>query len=133
MAKHLSTKEIAAQLIKDLKDAGFEILRYDAFGTKSIYLKLDYGVAGSIRISDHQGKKHLKYSFEVRTDIKQSNLEGDKRIYCKDDLAALVDDCITLRDDRLMLWGTPTYNHYVKLNIERGKTQQGFWQKARLV
>lgn len=38
------------------------IHRYDAYSTNSVYLKFDYGVANSLRIADHAGKKHLAYA-----------------------------------------------------------------------
>jgi hypothetical protein len=47
---------IADAVIKELTAAGFVIQRYDAFSTNSIYLKLDYGLCNSIRISDHRQK-----------------------------------------------------------------------------
>ena len=43
---------IANRLISE----GFIVQRYNAYTTNSIYLKLDYGVCNSIRISDHPGK-----------------------------------------------------------------------------
>ena len=57
--------DIANDIIKTLKSIGFVIQRYDAYSTNSIYLKLDYGVCNSIRISDHTGKKYLKYRYNV--------------------------------------------------------------------
>lgn len=48
--------EICNKIIDFLLDNGFSVLRYDAYSTNSIYLKLDYGVCYSIRISDHPGK-----------------------------------------------------------------------------
>lgn len=42
------------------------IHRYDAYSTNSVYLKFDYGVANSLRIADHAGKKHLAYRFNIR-------------------------------------------------------------------
>ena len=44
-----------------LLEKGFIVQRYDSVTTNSIYLKLDYGMCNSIRISDHKGKKHLSY------------------------------------------------------------------------
>ena len=56
---------IADSLIHTLSQAGFTIQRYDASTTDSIYLKLDYGVGNSIRISNHTGKKHLNYRYNI--------------------------------------------------------------------
>ena len=54
--------EVSNKLIKNLKEKGFQINKYYAKTTKSIYLKLDYGVCCGIRISDHNGKKKYRYS-----------------------------------------------------------------------
>ena len=39
-----------------LKKNGFTIHRYNSYSSNSIYLKVDFGLAGSIRISDHVGR-----------------------------------------------------------------------------
>ena len=56
--------QVSDILIEKLKEKGFQISKYYARTTKSIYLKLDYGVCCGIRISDHNGKKKYKYKFE---------------------------------------------------------------------
>ena len=58
-------KDIADKLVSALGRKGFIIQRYDAFKTDSVYLKLDYGVCNSIRISDHPGKQNLQYRYNV--------------------------------------------------------------------
>lgn len=55
---------LAERIISELKDK-VVIHRYDAYSTNSIYLKFDYGVANSLRISDHPGKRHLRYRFNL--------------------------------------------------------------------
>jgi hypothetical protein len=59
-----SLSVIAEEVINQLQDQVI-IHRYDAFSTNSIYLKFDYGLAYSLRISDHAGKKHLAYRFNI--------------------------------------------------------------------
>ena len=68
----LTNQEIADYLSEELKNNGFTVHRYDGFSTKSIYLKLDYGVCNSIRISDHNGKKYLKYRYNIGEGIKNT-------------------------------------------------------------
>src|SRR5699024_7806525 len=72
-------KEIVDYIIKKLKKDDFIIQRYDSITTNKIYLKLYYGVSKNIRISDHKGKKHLKYKFNV-------NAHMDKATHKKDTL-----------------------------------------------
>ena len=64
-------KCIEKKIINYLSNLGISIHIYHAFSTNSIYIKLDYGVLGSIRISDHDGKERYKYKYNVRTDIKE--------------------------------------------------------------
>lgn len=60
-----NTKKIRdlAAYVCDRLDGKVLIHRYDAYSTNSVYLKFDYGVANSLRIADHAGKKHLAYRF----------------------------------------------------------------------
>lgn len=45
------------------------IHRYDAYSTNSVYLKFDYGLGNSLRISDHHGKERLNYRFNILLDL----------------------------------------------------------------
>lgn len=56
--------EVANQIENRLLDEGLIIHRYNA-KSGSVYLKLDYGQAYSIRVSDHLSKRHLAYKFNV--------------------------------------------------------------------
>lgn len=62
-------RDKATYIIDKLKVQGIVIHRYNAYSTNSIYLKLDYGVCNSIRISDHSGKQHLSYRYNIGTDL----------------------------------------------------------------
>lgn len=53
----MTTDDVAAAVIKRLIGK-VVIHRLDAYSTNSIYLKFDYGIVNSLRISDHEGKKH---------------------------------------------------------------------------
>lgn len=74
-------KKIADRIIARLKEQGFTIQRYDAYSTNSIYLKLDYGLCKSIRISTHAGKKHLKYAFNVIRSNRERRLVKDGNVW----------------------------------------------------
>lgn len=65
ISQAVTIQSIADSLTHTLSQAGFTIQRYDASTTDSIYLKLDYGVGNSIRISNHTGKKHLNYRYNI--------------------------------------------------------------------
>ena len=70
MGSLTTTQEVADYVISKLKGT-MTIHRYDAATSKSVYLKFDYGVANSLRISDHTGKKHLAYRFNIGFDVKE--------------------------------------------------------------
>ena len=70
-----NTKKIRdlAAYVCDRLDGKVLIHRYDAYSTNSVYLKFDYGVANSLRIADHAGKKHLAYPAQRRR-VRRSGL-----------------------------------------------------------
>lgn len=61
---------IENRLIEATKDTDNPIVihRYTA-QTGSIYLKLDWGAARSVRVADHTGYDHLSYRFNIGTGI----------------------------------------------------------------
>lgn len=53
-----TVKDLAAYVCDKL--AGKVLIhRYDAYSTNSVYLKFDYGLGNSLRLSDHTGKAGL--------------------------------------------------------------------------
>lgn len=61
------TEKVTNYLIKEFKKEGIIIQKYQSKTSLSVYLKLDYGVLNSIRISDHKGEKYLNYRYNVLT------------------------------------------------------------------
>lgn len=129
---------VAEEVIKRLSGKVI-IHRYDAFSTNSIYLKFDYGVANSLRISDHDGKHHLRYRYNILMSMgdkssKESHTrEGHEmwfygphmiRACCRDILAAKKDRQTRYRDYDGMV-------DDAKKNV--AQPQKGFWSGARLV
>lgn len=76
------------QLAEEIEDALIEmtchsetpiiIHRYDA-KSGSIYLKLDWGAAWSIRIADHKGYDNLAYRFNIFLDDMPASITTDDR------------------------------------------------------
>lgn len=138
-------KDAADYLIKKLKAHGFTIMRYDSYGTNSIYLKLDEGVTGSIRISDHRGKKHLKYRYNLligcrreKHAFNKKNPGGYNSVYERyffpmQDVDMLVAKCLYDRQVRVEKYGWHNYNIFREQNRIKGLQQGGFWSKARYV
>jgi len=64
----MNSIDVVNFLVTRLLDMGFIVHRYYAHSTNSIYLKLDYGIACGIRISDHPCRKKYRYRFNVIKD-----------------------------------------------------------------
>lgn len=115
-------KELAVsdKLIRTLKQKGFKINRYYAHKTKSIYLKLDYGVCGAIRISDHIGKKQYRYKFNVikkYTGPKIINDRGYIRLfYNYNNTKELLHDVETEKESKINKYGLYNYQKYMMMN-----------------
>ena len=132
-----SLNDIADAVIEKLKGKVI-IHRYDSYSTNSIYLKFDYGVANSLRISDHDGKQHLRYRYNIvesmsnRSSKKECYRKGMQMIFyspaminacCRDILAAKIEK-------------EQQYHSYeAVVNTAKGKAeyQRGFWSGARLI
>jgi hypothetical protein len=129
-------KKLADQIAKSLKKHGFILQRYNSHGTNSIYLKLDYGVSHSLRISDHRGKKHLSYRFNLLTDIDKSYTEKEeyeRRYYCKSDIEKLISDVLEHRDKQIARYGSNGYVKLMKKNQLDNADKKGFWKQAVLI
>lgn len=134
-AKSTSQKKLnnfANKLIKELKQYGFHILRYDAYTSKSIYLKIDYGAACSIRISDHMGYDHLHYRFNVIAGLKESKTiqhDGYERHFLSmDEFRKLVTLIIAERNIKRMRYSEKKYEEIKEKEKARiGKDKKGFF------
>ena len=127
---------IAAKLQLKLLELGFVVHRLDAYTTNSIYLKLDYGVANSIRISDHKGKSNLNYKFNVIIGGKKKVIRQNKNVMHFfettqiDDLLKLI---IHNRYKKVEKLGIEQYNYQMKLECALIPSKRGFWTKAKQV
>ena len=136
------------QSLNDIADAVIEKLRskviihrYDSYSTNSIYLKFDYGVANSLRISDHDGKKHLKYRFNILESMgKKNSKETHTRqgftmvFYSPAMINACCRDILAAKKDRVERYR----DYYALVEQEKEKVtspqpQKGFWHGARLI
>ena len=129
-------QKIADHLQSELLKCGFTIQRYDAYSTSSIYLKLDYGVCNSIRISNHRGKSYLKYRYNIGKHISD-------RIHCVDkfdryyfpakEMDELVRKIVTDRDEKIKKFGIIRYGKFMSKNRLENQDNKGFWRKAYVV
>lgn len=139
MCKQNTFKQIndaALELIRILHAKGVIIQRYDAASTNSVYLKFDYGTANSIRISDHEGKTHLKYRYNLMTEETEARCEMDKyqRHYWP---IGQVKECAELilkeRQAKIDRFGLDKYKSFMEQNQADHANDRGFWSDAWLV
>lgn len=134
----MTIKQLANELVTCFLKEGFNVQIYEAYSTSSVYIKLDYGLSNSIRISDHKGKKHLRYRFNVlinetgyRTKV-QGGIE--RRYYGTDKISKLISDIIKFRDSKIQYYGGLDEYTNKKLyykNLCSGN--KGFWSSAKEV
>lgn len=114
--------DISNKVIDLLKNKGFKINKYYAKTTKSIYLKLDYGVCCGIRISDHKGKKKYKYKFNLIKGYvgpKEINDRGYVRLYYNyNNTDELLKDVQNEKKNKIQKYGIKNYNNYMILNSQ---------------
>ena len=128
---------MADLMCKLLIEEGFTVQRYDAYSTNSIYLKLDFGLCNSIRISDHEGKKHLSYMYNLRLDKTHDfyTTNGFARYYFSfKHYKRLLKHIEENRWKKYRKAGSiAAYKDLMNIEKNLNKNNQGFWQKAYLV
>lgn len=127
---------LADSIAKRLIANGFTIQRYNAYTTNSIYLKLDYGVCNSIRISDHPGKKYLKYRYNIGSFVKEYHKEKDKfdRFYYREDKSKnMIKKIISDRKAKKSRYGEDGYIRLMQKSKRENAGTLGFWSKAVLL
>jgi hypothetical protein len=125
---------IAAHLQNKLLESGFIIHRYNAISTNSIYLKLDYGVANSIRISDHRGKEKLHYKYSIIAGLKSSYIDNHgeymRFYYSPSDIQIMLDEITRAKAFKISRFGETSYKEKMLEFREQAKNSKGFWQQA---
>lgn len=134
----LQIMEAAANICYDLKNAGFIIQRVDARTSNSIYLKLDYGVGNSIRISDHKSRKEgLVFKYNVGVHIKKFDkrtINGNEcRRYPISEVDRVVKDAILFKRERISKDGIVWYEEAMMAKVKAGEGRNAFWKVANLV
>ncbi len=127
--------DITDYIITNLKSNGFTIHRYDAYSSNSIYLKLDYGVCNSIRISDHSGKKYLKYRYNLiwNGEIKQTQDTYPRYYYNQNSINDMINKIILDRNQKVEKYGQASYNNFMRTNNKQSTDKKGFWAQAKLI
>ena len=129
----MKLNDVARFLEKNLIKNGIIVHRYDAHSTNSIYLKLDWGALNSIRISDHNGKKHLSYKYNVIKDTQVGNWKKEGkfwRYYCSTSENSLYELVDIIMKDKQYKKCFNDYDKLVKSFKDDKDNQVGFWERA---
>ena len=125
----------ADYIIKMLQTRDFVIQRYDSYTSDSVYIKLDYGVANSIRISDHEGKSHLRYRYNVIIGGEDNIIEDEyiRYYFNESSIDNLLNQILFDKTAKIAKYGAKGYNNLMNKNLINSKGSAGFWSKARTV
>lgn len=126
----MSIKDYMYKLLRDLDQKGFILQYYVAYSTNSCYIKLDYGISNSIRISDHKGKDKYPYKFNLMMDLDKSYEEDGRYYYSVKDYEKMLLDIRNFKDVQLNKYGFYYYEYMLK-NKKDAKNKKGFWVKAK--
>lgn len=117
--RNIKLSDIADILTANLTAAGVEVFRMESKNTESIYLKIDYGVCNTIRISGHYSRK---CRYNIGPYVSHFRVEHGRydRYYYQvkrcDELTRRI-----LKDRRTLLrrYGRKTYARYMHMNKEK--------------
>lgn len=131
--------KIAKQMIKELKKHGITIQYYHAITSNSIYLKLDYGMAHSVRISDHHGNNKLRYRYNVSLNsnfkkvTRVPNKAGYRYYAPPDRIGELVKLIVRERYSRMKFLTKERYEKEMQITYLQNEGRNGFWSKYKYV
>ena len=119
------------ELINKLDKKGFIVQYYEAITTNSCYLKLDYGVCGSIRIGDHRGKKKYKFKFNLCLDLDKSYIADGRYYFSVADIDNLIDMIEISKTNAQNKYGFKYFEYMVENKAKIGK-EIGFWSSSKV-
>lgn len=128
----------AEEVIAIMKKYGVVVQRYDSFSTNSIYLKFDYGVCNSLRISDHRGKKHLAYRYNLMDEVhkaytSRTSKGWEMHFYPLSQAQNLAFKVLKDREQKITNYGLGLYKQYMHDNKINNQESKGFWQQAVII
>lgn len=111
-------EKLAGTLITKLSKANIGAYIYHVATTGSVYVRFNDNRIGSVRLGNHDGRNHLKYKFNVRSDSKFTGWAKDGshwRYWCLPSEIDLLVSVLVKRADSVKDWenkfeyGTPKH------------------------
>lgn len=127
----MKLKSLANKIMNRLHDEGFHVLYYNSISTSSIYIKLDYGVAHSITVRDHPGKKKYDYRFNVIKGLNKSYEESGRYYFPPKDIDLLIETVTQNRDAVVDKYGVDSYKRFMAKDKKKVGVEKGFWQYCK--
>lgn len=127
--------DIASQVIDALQGKDIIIQRYNSYSSSSIYLKFDYGVLNSLRISDHPGKQGLCYRYNLILGHEKT-IEEEKymRYYFNENTVNdLINTILFDRIAKIQKYGYKNYRSFMNKNLNEKGNTTGFWAQAKVL
>lgn len=128
---------IKQYIIRTLKKYGFAVQLYQSHSSNSVYIKVDYGLCNTIRISDHRGKALLAYRFNLRKDVKSRYTDKSKPhvqyMYPFSDKRKVIDEILYIRKKKIAKNGVGWYIRELQTQKQDNSNKRGFWEKCQLV
>ena len=124
------TRDIMFDLLRRLDKEGFILHYLQAFSTDSCYIKLDFGVCKSIRISDHKGIHKYKYTFNVMLGLDESYTKDGMYYYTVDDIDKMIEDIKNHKQEIQDEYGF-NYFEFMLRNKKDMENKKGFWENCK--
>lgn len=129
--------EMAEYVASTLLELGFTVQRYDSMSSESIYLKIDYGVCNSIRISDHRGLSRYRYRYNLQSNregFRKHTNSGVERLYYGFDAAdEMIEQIMADRGYKVLKYGIENYREFMEMNDLANSGKKGFWSNCHEV
>lgn len=129
----------ASRVVARLKAEGVHVMRLDAKTSNSVYLKLDRGLAGTIRISDHPCQSGRMFRYSLIKSLTGNNRHVTVRNGKRFDEYPLgrYEDAVTYilaeRKERILRRSAEGYMLAMDDEIRLNAGSPGFWTRAQEV
>lgn len=121
----MTNKQLLTKLKAALRKHSIEVSVQPAVTTDSLYLRLDRGVLGSLRIGNHHGRPKYHYTYEIGRhipsylEIKREYLGGEfsQHKFPEDRLPQLVQQILIERANLRSKYSTEKYSEFVHKSV----------------
>lgn len=134
MKKMVKIVGIKKDVFTKLQERGIIMQVYDA-RSSSVYLKLDCGVLNSVRIADHDGKKHLQYRYNLIVGG-EDNIVEEKYIryfFNENSVDRMIEQILFDRRYKMQKYGEKNYRRFIEKNFNDRVNDKGFWKDCTFI